>query len=454
MPVWLLGATILFLLLIWAALVAFETAFFSMSANEADKLSSQPASGRFTFRLLKMREQSLRLLAGMRFSQVLIQVATITLFGIFVTTLMPVASIESWIISRNAQLTDSALILSNVLVLAATILGATFLAILFGEIGPKVFAWRYPQGVIKRLSGISLVILDTVGPVGFFLSKWTFFVERKKAALTPQFGRLTSREEIDEAIELTVSKEEDAGQEIDILKSVVKFGDVVARQIMRARIDVVAADFRISYHELLKVVRESGYSRIPIYDEDFDSITGILYVKDLLGHLQESDQFEWQQLIRTNMLFVPETKKISDLLKEFQRRHLHMAIVVDEYGGTSGIVTLEDIMEEVIGDIKDEFDDEPEVIFQKIDDNTYIFEGKTLLNDVCRVMGIDTDSFDDFRGDADSFAGLILELLADMPKEGEELIRESFRFKVVSVNERRIEQIMITLNPQNNNSEV
>ena len=188
-------------------------------------------------------------------------------------------------------------------------------------------------------------------------------------------------------------------------------------QIMRARVDVIAIDFRSSFSELLKVAKDSGYSRIPVYEEDFDHVTGILYVKDLLGHLQDSDEFEWQSLIRTNTLYVPETKKIDDLLKEFQTERRHMAIVVDEYGGTSGIVTLEDIMEEIIGEIRDEFDDKVEVDYTKIDDFNFQFEGKTMLNDVCRIIGVDTETFDDVRGESDSVAGLILEIIGFIPKK-------------------------------------
>ena len=275
------------------------------------------------------------------------------------------------------------------------------------------------------------------------LVNWTKVIEKRLAKRTQ--NAITSREDIDEAIELTVSGAEDGEQEVDILKSIVKFGDVSVKQIMRSRVDVVAVDFRVAYHELLAVIKESGYSRIPIYDEDFDHITGLLYVKDLLGHLNEEASFEWQELIHTDILYVPEAKKIDDLLKDFQKKRLHMAIVVDEYGGSSGIVTLEDIMEEIIGDIKDEFDDEPEVIYRQVDDFNFLFEGKTLLNDFCRVIGIDTTTFDEVKGEADSLAGLILEILGELPDEEAEVTYNQFRFKIVSVSDRRIEQIQITL---------
>lgn len=189
----------------------------------------------------------------------------------------------------------------------------------------------------------------------------------------------------------------------------------------------------------------TGYSRFPVYDDDLDNITGILYAKDLIGHLDESENFEWQALIQTDVLYVPEAKKINELLKQFQKERLHMAIVVDEYGGCSGIVTLEDILEEVIGEIKDEFDDNVEIEFKKLDEHNYIFEGKTLLNDVCRVLGIETDTFDEVKEDADSIAGLMLELAGQIPKINSKINFEQYQFKVVSVNRRRIKQVQITI---------
>ena len=234
------------------------------------------------------------------------------------------------------------------------------------------------------------------------------------------------------------------------LKSIVKFGDVTVKQIMRSRVDIVSVDEKVGFEELLKVVKDSGYSRIPVYREDFDHVIGILYVKDLLGLLDQNDQFNWQKLIRPNVLFVPEAKRINDMLKEFQSSRMHMAVVVDEYGGTSGIVTLEDILEEVIGEIRDEFDDEIEVEYQQLDPRNFLFEGKTLINDVCRVIGVETNTFDKVRGDSDSLAGLILEISGQLPKKGAEYQIEGYTFKIRSVTKRRIEQIQVTLPAEEN----
>jgi putative hemolysin len=291
-------------------------------------------------------------------------------------------------------------------------------------------------------------LMSFFSPLSTPLVKGTNFIEKRLTGKNG-IGTITSREEIDQAIELAVKEDEtNTEQEIDILKSIVKFGDVSVKQIMCSRVDVVAIDFRIGFHELLDIVRTSGFSRLPVYDEDFDNITGILYVKDLLGYLEEPDDFEWQTLIRTNVLYVPEAKKINDLLREFQLERMHMGIVVDEYGGSSGLVTLEDIMEEVIGEIKDEFDDDTEVEYEKIDDYNFIFEGKTLLNDVCRIIGVDTETFDEVKGDADSVAGLLLEIIGQIPKINERINYQDYSFKIVSVNRRRIERVHIKL-PKN-----
>lgn len=442
-----LGIIAIVFLLIGSALIsASEVAYFSLTLNDFERLQQESITS--SKRILRLKDRPRMLLATILISNNFVNIAIVILSDYVLKRILPGELLEGWArqITSIGGLDQYFSIegVAGTLSFLITVVGVTFLLVLFGEVAPKVYARLNNIYLARMMSGPLIFLVQLFSPVSTLLVSWTKSIERK-LAIGPYASGLASREDIDEAIDLTVSKEEDAEQQIDILKSILKFGDVTVRQIMRARVDVVAIDFRINYEELLKVVRESGYSRIPVYDEDFDNVTGILYVKDLLGHLHEEETFEWQQLIRTNVLFVPETKKISDLLKEFQRQHLHMAIVVDEYGGTSGIVTLEDIMEEVIGEIKDEFDDEPEVIYQKVDDNNYIFEGKTLLNDVCRVVGVDTNTFDDVKGDADSFAGLVLELLGDMPKEGYELSYNDFQFRIVSVNERRIERILITI---------
>ena len=234
-------------------------------------------------------------------------------------------------------------------------------------------------------------------------------------------------------------------RELELLKSIVKFGDVTVKQVMQPRSKVVAVDFRTGFHDLLATVREAEFSRFPVYDGDLDNVTGILYVKDLVPHLDKPDHFEWQSLIRTNLLLAPESKRGAELLQEFKQQKIHMAVVVDEYGGSSGIVTLEDILEEVTGDIRDEFDEESEVRYRKLDEHNYLFEGQTLINDVCRIAGLESNTFDAARGAADTLAGLALELKGDIPKTGAEIAWNNFLLTVVAADNRRIGQLKLTL---------
>lgn len=234
-------------------------------------------------------------------------------------------------------------------------------------------------------------------------------------------------------------------REMELLKSIVKFSDVTVKQVMQPRTKVVGVDFRTDFQELLQIVRESEFSRLPVYDDDLDNITGILYVKDLLLHLDAPAEFEWQPLIRTNVMLVPESKRCSELLEEFKQQKIHMAVVVDEYGGSAGIVTMEDILEEITGDIRDEFDEDSEIRYRKLDEYTYLFEGPTLLNDVCRIAGLDAAAFDAVRGNADTLAGLVLELRGDIPKTGVEIPWNGFLFTITAADSRRVSQIKLGL---------
>ena len=241
---------------------------------------------------------------------------------------------------------------------------------------------------------------------------------------------------------MTVSGDQHAEEEVDILKSIIKFNEVAVKQIMRSRMDVIAESTESTLEEVLETIRSSGFSRFPIYEESLDQVVGLLYAKDFLGH---DDSIEWQKLIRKDVHYVPETKRINDLLKEFQQRRMHMAIVVDEFGGVSGLVTLEDVMEEVIGEIKDEFDEGDDLEYVKLNDKTYIFEGKSLINDVCRVLHVDTDIFDEIKGEADSVAGLMLEHIGQIPRQYQEVKIKNFTLRAERVNKRRIEKVRIIL---------
>ena len=247
---------------------------------------------------------------------------------------------------------------------------------------------------------------------------------------------------LSDALELTSV---DISEEKTILEGIIKFGNIDVREIMKSRIDVVAADTQTSLGDLIKVAIDSGYSRIPIFNHTLDHINGILYIKDLLPHIQKGSNFKWQSLIRPPY-FVPENKKIDDLLNEFQTKKIHMAIVVDEYGGTSGIITLEDIIEEIVGEITDESDEE-KAIFEKLSDNEYLFEGKISLNDFSKILEIEDNVFNEAKGDADTLAGFLLELKGDFPKKGETTPYKNFEFVIESVDHRRIKKIRVRIFP-------
>ena len=334
--------------------------------------------------------------------------------------------------------------LSNFLSFLITVVVITFLLVLFGEVAPKIYANLNNVRHARLMAGPLLFLNKVFSPFSKLLLGWSGGVEERVYRRRLLSNSSTDKKEIDKAIELTVTDHEDR-EEVDILKGIIKFGDVETKQIMKSRMDVVGLDQTWGFKEVVKVIKESGFSRLPVYEEDFDSVQGILYVKDLLGLTLEKDDFNWTPLVRNNVLYVPETKKIDELLREFQSKRTHMAIVVDEYGGSSGIVTLEDIMEEVVGEIRDEFDNEEEVKYVKIDDKTFIFEGKTLLNDVIRIMDMDSDVFDEGKGGADSLAGLLLEIEGMIPKKDQEIKYKNIRFIPTKVSKRRIENIKICL---------
>ena len=313
----------------------------------------------------------------------------------------------------------------------------TFLLLLFGEIMPKVYAGQQPLRFCRGAVN------------GILLCRKLFY---PFASIVMSSGRLADKvvlkenhvlsvDDLEQALELT--DKEDIKDEQRILEGIVRFGDETAKEIMTSRQDVVDLDFKSTYQEVLQCIVENNYSRIPVYQDNSDNIRGILYIKDLLPHLSKGPAFRWQSLIRPPY-FVPETKKIDDLLREFQENKVHIAIVVDEFGGTSGIVTLEDVLEEIVGEINDEYD-EDEKNYQRINSNTYIFEGKTLLADFYKILELDDETFEDIEGDADSLAGLLLEIKGEFPKLHEKLEYQNFTFEVMEMEERRISKIKVVI---------
>lgn len=317
----------------------------------------------------------------------------------------------------------------------------TFILLLFGEILPKILASNRSLTFAERFAPFVSVLISIFKPITRLLIRSSVVLSKRMAV--PQ---KISMDELGDAIELTA---DGLAEERQILEGIVSFTNTIVSEIMKPRLDVVALDFNTSYGKLKEVVIESGYSRIPIFNESFDDIKGILYVKDLIPHVDKDDAFRWQTLIRPPY-FVPESKRINDLLAEFQHKHIHMAIVVDEYGGTSGIVTLEDILEEIVGEIADESDEE-EKLYTKIDDHNYFFEAKVMLNDFCKIVGCNDDIFDDVRGEAETIAGLILENTGQIPKPNEVVKCKQFTFTVDAVDNRRIKRVKVNISSDENN---
>lgn len=310
----------------------------------------------------------------------------------------------------------------------------TFLLLLFGEIIPKIYANRIAPKFASMMA-IPIVILGKFfQPLVFLLVRSTKLVNRRLARKKQNI----SMDDISEALDLTTGVVTD---EKKMLEGIVKFSNLEVSEIMKPRMDVTAVAIDTEISELIDIIIESGYSRIPVYAETSDNMKGILYVKDLLPYIGQTESFEWQSLIR-DPFFVPETKKINDMLKEFQHMKIHLAIVVDEYGGTEGIVTMEDILEEVVGEITDESDGTEE-FYKRIDDKTFIFNGKTQLNDFFKITELGDDIFDDVRGDAETVAGLILELKGDFPVANDIILCKNIEFTIVSMDKRRIKEIKV-----------
>jgi gliding motility-associated protein GldE len=316
----------------------------------------------------------------------------------------------------------------------------TSIILFFGEILPKVYASRYPLQVCQVMAGPMKMVIRIFNPLSQILVRSTSLIDRRIS----KRGYIISMSELSEAFEIT----SDAGtpeEERKILKGIVNFVDIEVKEIMKPRMDVTSLDASSDFSLVLKTIRESGYSRIPVYAETFDNILGVLYAKDLLPYLEKDHSFRWQELLRP-AFFVPENKKISDLLQEIRVKKIHLAIVVDEYGGTSGIVTLEDIIEEIIGEISDEFDIPGEDLnYTRIDDHNYIFEAKTSLNDFFKVTGVDDDAFDVVKGDADTLAGLLLELSGKIPLKDEVISFGRFDFKILGADNRRIKKVRVAI---------
>lgn len=399
-----------------------EVAFFSLTYKDINMLKTkqQPSFKR----IVNLLEQPKTLLASMLISKSFINIGIILISNIVMDGWLEVVDLSFWI------------------KFLIKVLSVTFLLVLFAEVLPKVWANHHKIWFASTAS----MVIEIFNIIFFRFSKrMVGFSDRIERKLSVNRSSQLDNSQLDYAIDL-LPEHEATNEEKQILKGIRKFGDTTVKQVMRTRLDVSGIEHNSNFEDVIKKVEELHYSRLPVYKGNLDEIVGILHTKDLLPHVNASkvENYNWHSLMRAP-LFVHEQKLIEDLLQEFRNRRIHFAVVVDEFGGTSGIVTLEDIMEEIIGEIKDEFDDE-ESINKKIDDNTYIFEGKTMINDVCKAMQLPGDTFEDARGDSDSLAGLVLEIAGEFPQVNEEVASGMFTFIPLEINKNRIDKVKVIIN--------
>ena len=411
-----------FLLLVSGFASGSEIAFFSLSPQDLEELDADknPCDARIE----QLRNDSERTLATILIANNFVNVTIIMLCNYIFSSLVQfkVAWLEFIVI---------------------TVL-LTFMLLLFGEIMPKIYSRQAPLKFCRKaVSGI-IFLRKVFWPLETILIKSGMIAEKA----VPKESRQLSVDDLEQALELT--DEDDIKDEQSMLQGIIRFGDETANDVMTPRQDIENIEIHSSFKEVLQFINDNNYSRIPVYQGNEDNIRGVLYIKDLLPYISKPEGFRWQSLIRPPY-FVPETKRLDDLLREFQENKIHIAIVVDEFGGTSGLVTLEDILEEIVGEINDEYDEDVKP-YTKLNNNTYIFEGKILLSDFCKVLQVDDDEFDDVAGDADSLAGLLLELKGDFLSLHEKLSYKQYTFEVMEVEERRISRVKVTIHEKEQNA--
>ena len=416
--------TYLFLILIIVALLIFlsglfsgsEVAFFSLNSNDIKKIND---SKKKTLKLsVKLLEEPEKLLATILILNNLVNISIITVSVFF-----------AW--SFFGQQNSSSFVFGYLTVIVTSLL------VFFGEIIPKVYANKNKLLFIGFSYNLIVIAKNLFYPLVKLLIKIGSFFRGK----IKKESYDTSIKSIQRALELTTNKNTSL-EEKNILSGIVNFGSFKVKEIMKARLDIIGFEEKTPLSKLKNQVLKHGYSRIPIYKKSLDKIVGILYVKDLFPHLNKDDSFNWSNLIRPPF-YVPENKKIDDLFKDFQEKRVHLALVVDEYGGVSGLITMEDVIEEIVGDIKDEFDADKEVIYKKLDDLTYIFDGKTSLNDFCKIMKIKKTTFNSVKGDSESIGGMLLEVKSKLPNSGEKIRFNNFVFTITSVDNKRIKRVRV-----------
>ncbi len=417
----LVNAVVFILLILSSAMISgSEVAFFSLDNNQIAKFKEEDSpTGNAIIKLLDKKKY---LLATILIMNNLINVAIVTLSTFFAWTLVGEKTTEGAVVGTLTAI-------------------VTFVILFFGEVVPKNFANQH-NVKFARFTARGLFILEKIFHwASYMLISLTNIIEKN----VEKKGHNITVDELNQALEMTTG-DDTSEEEKGILKGIVNFSTLGVKQVMKSRMDITAVDIELDFHELMDKINKSGFSRIPVYKETIDKIEGILYIKDLIAHIENDEDFAWQALVRPGF-FVPENKKVDALLKDFQEQRVHMAIIVDEYGGTSGLITMEDIIEEIVGEINDEFDDE-DIAYNKLDNATYIFEGKTTLIDFCKVVGVEPSIFDKVKGESESLGGLLLELNAKLPRAGEKIEFENFLFTIVAVDARRIKRIRVFIKPK------
>lgn len=416
---YMVSTTVLLVLLLFSAIISgSEVAFFSLGHVEVEACKR---SGKYKdLTVVKLLKDPKRLLATILILNNTVNVGIVTL-----------ATFMTWRIT-GANTTEGKIVILLTLIV-------TFLIVFFGEVIPKVYASKNNLSFARKTSRTLLVFSKLFWPLSTFLMSFSNLMEKK----FKKKGYDISLQELNKALEIT-TEEDTTLEEKEIIKGIVTFGTISVRQVMKSRIDITAVDYNMNFHELMDKINKSGFSRIPVFKETIDKIEGILYIKDLLPFLENDESFQWQKLVRAGY-FVPENKKIDSLLRDFQDKRVHMAIVVDEYGGTSGLITLEDVIEEIVGEINDEFD-EDDVHYNKLDEKTFVFEGKTSLNDFCKITNVDPYIFETVKGESESLGGLILEINSRLPNAGEKIKFKNFVFIVVAVDNRKIKRVRVIIN--------
>ncbi len=407
-----------------AAFSASEVALFSLTPTQLRDIKER--GGAWGQRVLDLLSKPRRLLATILIANNFVNVAIVILSTVAVSSLLEVERMPDY------------------LVFIIQVLAVTAVLLLLGEVMPKVYASANGMRVAQAMAGPLLAMRLVFKPVSEALVRSTTWFEKR---YQKRAAHSISMDALGHALELTKDASTTA-EEQRILRGIVKFGNIEVKQVMRPRTEVVAFDRDLSFKQLLAAIVDSGFSRVPVYEETMDRVVGMLYIKDVLPHIHSSD-FDWHTLLR-EPYFVPENKKLDDLLKEFQMEKVHQAVVVDEHGGTSGIITLEDVIEEIVGDITDEFDEE-DLIYSKLDDRTWVFEGRAPLPDLYRVLGIDGQVFEEHKGESGTLGGFVLELTGRIPKKGEQVALQNFTFVVEASDNKRIRRVKLIMHDEAKN---